>query len=87
MYPAADWHILNALKNEAYTRPSKEVKVYENLKIIISIDKLLNYVDTYQAQSPEKRLVISEVQRALAGSAEKIAAQDNNNSKFVSQFP
>ncbi len=57
------------------------------MKIIISIDKLLNYVDTYQAQSPEKRLVISEVQRALAGSAEKIAAQDNNNSKFVSQLP
>lgn len=50
-------------------------------KMLQEIDKLLNYVDTYQAQSPDKNLVISEVQKALSDTAEKMAVSDNNTSK------
>ena len=45
------------------------------------IDKLLNYVDTYQAPSPEKNLVIGEAQKVLADATEKIAALDKNKVK------
>jgi hypothetical protein len=55
-------------------------------KMLQEIDKLLNYVDTYQAHSAEKSLVIGEVQAALAKSAEKIDANGSSHSKSGGLF-
>ena len=50
-------------------------------KILQDIRQLLNYVDKYQANSPEKNRVVMEVQQSLVETAEKIVSADGNNSK------
>ena len=50
-------------------------------KILQDIRQLLNYVDKYQANSPEKTRVVKEVGQTLDHMAEKIASSDGSSSK------
>jgi hypothetical protein len=49
--------------------------------LVQELDKLLVYVETHQEHSPERSLVIREVQKALADIAEKIVEPDKNMPK------
>jgi hypothetical protein len=55
-------------------------------KLLQEIEKLLKYVDTYQAHSTEKSLVINEVQKALTNTAEKMTAVGSGNLKSGGLF-
>jgi hypothetical protein len=55
-------------------------------KIVREIDKLLDYVDTYQASSNEKNYIINEVQKIIVSAGKNPDVKGNNNSKSGGLF-
>ena len=55
-------------------------------KIVHEIDKLLDYVDTYQASSNEKNYIINEVQKIILQTSDNPKTADNGKAKSGGLF-
>ena len=53
-------------------------------RLIHEIDKLLDYVDTYQASSNEKNYIIDEVQKIIVTTGKKVDGKDSEGVKAKS---